>query len=306
MVTNAGPVHRSARVRRPRRAAPARASAACARASGRCVRRGGGGGGRPPPAAGGAQRHHVDRPPPRRTGQRRGWRHAPRRLATPGATLAAVPCVAAGGGRRAAVWEAARRWRGRPLRDPGRRVGRAAAERRPHRPGRTARGRAGGPSRKPTPGGSAARAHDRDGTPMVVPAKAGETPVQPITVWANQTQKSASLLGRDSPLVGGTTIAVAQLAGHAGVLFQRPPRLPTERRASRSVRHRCSWERIHRLPRLASLPPSRTTVRGDMPSSPSPRSLWSPITLKRRRPPHPACSDTPRPAPAAACCRRGR
>jgi len=33
----------------------------------------------------------------------------------------------------------------------------------------------------------------------VVPAKAGETRVKPIAVWANQTQKSASLLLLDSP-----------------------------------------------------------------------------------------------------------
>jgi len=41
---------------------------------------------------------------------------------------------------------------------------------------------------------------------MVVLSRAGETPVKPIAVWANQTQKSASLLGRDSPLFGATTI----------------------------------------------------------------------------------------------------
>jgi len=43
---------------------------------------------------------------------------------------------------------------------------------------------------------------------MVVAPKAGEAPVKPIDVWANQTQKSASLLGLDSPLFGATTIAM--------------------------------------------------------------------------------------------------
>jgi len=43
---------------------------------------------------------------------------------------------------------------------------------------------------------------------MVVAPKAGEAPVKPIDVWANQTQKSASLLGLDSPLFGATTIRV--------------------------------------------------------------------------------------------------
>jgi len=49
------------------------------------------------------------------------------------------------------------------------------------------------------------------GTPrpslMVAAPKAGEAPIQPIDVWANQTQKRASLLGLDSPLFGATTIA---------------------------------------------------------------------------------------------------
>jgi len=41
---------------------------------------------------------------------------------------------------------------------------------------------------------------------MVVASKAGEAPVKPIDVWANQTQKSASFLGLVSPLFGATTI----------------------------------------------------------------------------------------------------
>jgi len=41
---------------------------------------------------------------------------------------------------------------------------------------------------------------------MVVAPKAGEAPVKPIDVWANQTQKSASWLGLDSPFFGATTI----------------------------------------------------------------------------------------------------
>ena len=41
---------------------------------------------------------------------------------------------------------------------------------------------------------------------MVVAPKAGEAPVKPIDVWANQTQKRPSLLGLDSPLFGATTI----------------------------------------------------------------------------------------------------
>jgi len=44
---------------------------------------------------------------------------------------------------------------------------------------------------------------------MVVAPKAGEAPVKPIDVWANQTQKRASLLGLDSPLFGATTIAAS-------------------------------------------------------------------------------------------------
>ena len=40
---------------------------------------------------------------------------------------------------------------------------------------------------------------------MVVAPKAGE---EPIDVWANQTQKSASSLGLDSPLFGATTITM--------------------------------------------------------------------------------------------------
>jgi len=42
---------------------------------------------------------------------------------------------------------------------------------------------------------------------MAVPATAGETPVKPIAVWANQTQNGASLLGLDFRLFLGTTIA---------------------------------------------------------------------------------------------------
>ena len=45
---------------------------------------------------------------------------------------------------------------------------------------------------------------------MVVAPKAGEALVKPIDVWANQTQKSASLLGLDSPLFGATTIRVSE------------------------------------------------------------------------------------------------
>jgi len=41
---------------------------------------------------------------------------------------------------------------------------------------------------------------------MVVPSKAGETPVQPIAVWAIQKQRSASSLRLDSPLFGATTM----------------------------------------------------------------------------------------------------
>jgi len=41
---------------------------------------------------------------------------------------------------------------------------------------------------------------------MAVAPKAGEAPVNPIDVWANQTQKSASWLGLDSPFFGATTI----------------------------------------------------------------------------------------------------
>jgi len=41
---------------------------------------------------------------------------------------------------------------------------------------------------------------------MVVPSTAGEAPVQPIAVWANQTQNSACLLGMDSPRFGATEI----------------------------------------------------------------------------------------------------
>jgi len=44
---------------------------------------------------------------------------------------------------------------------------------------------------------------------MVVAPKAGEAQVKPIDVWANQTQKSASLLGLDSPLFGATTIEIS-------------------------------------------------------------------------------------------------
>jgi len=45
---------------------------------------------------------------------------------------------------------------------------------------------------------------------MVIPSKAGEAPVKPIDVWANQTKNKASLLGVDSPLFGATTMAYCQ------------------------------------------------------------------------------------------------
>jgi len=38
-------------------------------------------------------------------------------------------------------------------------------------------------------------------------AKSWTVPDRRIDVWANQTHKSASLTGLDSPLFGGTTIA---------------------------------------------------------------------------------------------------
>jgi len=41
---------------------------------------------------------------------------------------------------------------------------------------------------------------------MVASSKAGQTPVKPIAVGANRTQKSASLLGMRSPLLGATTL----------------------------------------------------------------------------------------------------
>ena len=37
-------------------------------------------------------------------------------------------------------------------------------------------------------------------------AQAGEALVKPIAVWTNQTEKSASLTGRDYPLFSETTI----------------------------------------------------------------------------------------------------
>jgi len=49
---------------------------------------------------------------------------------------------------------------------------------------------------------------------MVVPSKAGEAPVKRIDVWANQSQKSASLLGMDSPLFGAPTIGVSVCVQH--------------------------------------------------------------------------------------------
>jgi len=50
---------------------------------------------------------------------------------------------------------------------------------------------------------------------MAVPSKAGEALVKQIDVWANQSQKNASLLGMDSSLFGATTIEVS-------VCVQRP------------------------------------------------------------------------------------
>ena len=61
---------------------------------------------------------------------------------------------------------------------------------------------------------------------MVVPSTAGETPVKPIAVWANKTQKSASLFGIDSPLFGATTATVLVGRPVSGGRRQRrgPPR----------------------------------------------------------------------------------
>jgi len=43
-------------------------------------------------------------------------------------------------------------------------------------------------------------------TRMVFQKKAGETPVKPIAVWANQTQSSENSLGLDSTFLGGMTV----------------------------------------------------------------------------------------------------
>jgi len=51
---------------------------------------------------------------------------------------------------------------------------------------------------------------------MVVPSKAGEAPVKPNAIWANKTQKCASLLGMDSPLFGATTIPEGGKGGGGG------------------------------------------------------------------------------------------
>jgi len=61
---------------------------------------------------------------------------------------------------------------------------------------------------------------------MVVAPKAGEAPVKPIDVWANKTQKLASLIGLDSPLFGATTIT----------LPPRPPEHPQQAAAATRAR----------------------------------------------------------------------
>jgi len=48
---------------------------------------------------------------------------------------------------------------------------------------------------------------------MVVPSRAGETPVKPVAVWANKTHNKASLSGLDSPLLGATTTSWSPRAG---------------------------------------------------------------------------------------------
>jgi len=78
---------------------------------------------------------------------------------------------------------------------------------------------------------------------MVVAPKAGEAPVKPIDVWANQTQKSASWLGLDSPFFGATTIirwyGVRSAPSQQGLLHAPRGAVKSALRARWTVRFRC-------------------------------------------------------------------